>query len=96
MEHIIDSITGTEPWIAEVLKRLELDGDIGEASSRRVAILEHLRLIERLDNFGLDYAITKAGTLFLYHPEQRSNFVAVARLLNSANMTKRPVSTNGV
>lgn len=96
MEHIIDSITGEEPWIVEVLSRLDLDGDIGEASSRRVAILEHLGLIRRTDNFGLDYAVTRAGTAYLYTPEQRSNFIAVAKLLKSTNVTERPVSTNRV
>jgi len=63
-ENILDTITGEEPWIEEALKRLELEGNVYEVSSRRVAILEMLGLIARTDNFGLSYETTIVGRAF--------------------------------
>lgn len=94
MEHILDLITGDEPWILEALRRLELDGDVYEVSSRRVAIMEALGLIQRDDNFGLSYSLTKKGTMFIYEPNLRSSAVSLSKLLLSTNKTVRPVCTN--
>jgi len=88
-ENILDTITGEEPWIEEALKRLELDGNVYEVSSRRVAILEMLGFIRRDDNFGLSYSLTKAGTQYLYLPSKKE-IVAISKLLASANKTVRP------
>lgn len=88
-ENILDTITGEEPWIEEVLKRLELDGDVYEVSSRRVAILEMLGFIRREDNFGLSYSLTKAGTQYMYLPNKKE-IVAISKLLASANKAVRP------
>ena len=77
MEHIIDSITGQEPWIEEILCRLEGGNDVYEVASIRVAILEALGFIERTDNFGLGYALTNEGRFYLAERRYHTTYTTI-------------------